>query len=155
MKFRLVIFIISLIGFGVYNHFTSARRDGSGDIVSEGQIGSFEIKQGDCFNNTDFSNLTTLPAVPCAEPHDNEVYAVFDIPLPTYESDDETFRLAVEACTKRFDNFVGRTYEDSKLDILTLYPTLATWEEGDRGIVCAVFDVDGEKLMGTAEGLGI
>ena len=155
MKLRLIVFIISLIGFSAYNYFTNARRDGSGDIVSEGEIDSFAIKEGDCFDSTDFTNLTTLPAVPCPDPPDYEVYAVFDIPLPTYESEDVTFGMALDACAERFGRFVGTAYEDSKLDILALYPTFASWQEGDREVACAVYDVDGEKLVGTAEGLGI
>lgn len=126
MKLKIIVFIVSLLGFGAYDYFTNARRDSSGDIVSEGQVDSFALKPGDCFDDTDFTNLTTLPAVPCADPHDNEVYAVFDISLPSYESEDVTFGLAVEACAERFDTFVGKTYEDSQLDILALYPTLAT-----------------------------
>lgn len=155
MKFRIIVFLVSLIGFGAYNYFTSARRDSSGDIVSEGQIDSFSIQQGDCFNNTGATELTSLPAVPCADPHDNEVYAVFDIEMPTYESEDATFALAVEACLGRFDSFVGKAYEESQLDVLTLYPTVESWGDGDREIVCAVYDVNGEKLVGSAAGLGL
>lgn len=155
MKPRLILFAIVLIVSGAYGYFTSAKRGDNGEIVSEGQINSFALKPGDCFDDTDSTNITSLPAVPCAEPHDNEVYAVFDVSLPTYESEEATFGLAVEACVDRFDSFVGKSYEESKLDILTLYPTLGSWQEGDREIVCAVYDIDGEKLVGSAEGIGL
>jgi hypothetical protein len=59
----------------------------------------------------------------------------------------------MERCLDRFQPFVGRDYESSSLDIVTLYPTPESWKlENDREVVCAVFDIDANKLVGGVQG---
>ena len=77
--------VYALIGLGViaYNVATEADRDGSGAIIDGGSVDAFTIRMGDCFDNTrslasdEAGEVSSLPGVPCSEPHDNEVYAVF------------------------------------------------------------------------------
>ena len=156
--------VYALIGLGAlaYNLSTTADRDGSGAIIDAGSIDAFSLRVGDCFDDSAFSavaeadEVQSLPGVPCADPHDNEVYAVFNVDMQTFPSEDELSLLAFDRCYDRFESFVGRDYESSQLDILTLYPTKESWQQmNDREIVCAVFDVDANKLTGSAEGTGI
>ena len=152
------------IGAGVaaYNVFTAAERDDSGAIVSGGNVDAFEIAVGDCFNDTNSSptgaeeEISSLPAVPCAESHDNEVYAVFDLDAPDFPEGDALFDMAFQGCLDRFPAFVGRDYETSVLDIFAMYPTRESWNQlGDREVVCAVYDINFNKLTGSVRGLGI
>ena len=58
--------------------------------------------------------------------------------------------LAFESCMARFQGFVGLDYESSSLDIMTLYPTPDSWaQQGDREVVCAVYDMETNKLTGS------
>ena len=152
--------VYALIGLGVvaYNVSTTADRDGSGAIVSEGSVDAFKIRVGDCFNDTssitgsDGGEVSSLPAVPCSEPHDNEVYAVFDLETNEFPAGDSMSQMAFDSCMSRFQGFVGIDYESSTLDILTLYPTRESWDlQGDREIVCAVFEMNAKPLTGTAK----
>jgi hypothetical protein len=93
--------------------------------------------------------------VPCSEPHDNEAYASFDLSLPSYPEADGMYEMAFEACVERFETFVGRDYQSSTLDIYTLYPTADGWAQNDREVVCAVFDMEEDKLVGSVRGTGI
>ena len=56
-----------------------------------------------------------------------------------------------EICLEAFDGFVGTPYVDSELDIYYLIPSEESWSDGDREVVCAVYDLSGEQLIGTAE----
>lgn len=146
-------YAIVILGFLGYKLMTDAGRDESGAIVDAGNLGAFDIKVGDCFDEPDVvSEIEQLPGVPCSDPHDSEVYATFDVSLTDYVGDDAMFEHAIDACMARFEGFVGRDYESSALDIYTLYPTADSWQQNDREVVCAVYDVEGNKLVGSARG---
>jgi len=36
-----------------------------------------------------------------------------------------------------------------------MYPTSESWQQDDREVVCAVYDMDANKLVGTAAGRGL
>lgn len=152
--------VYAVIGLGVigYNVLTDADRDAAGNIVSGGNLDAFTIRLGDCFDNTgsltsdEAGEVSSLPGRPCAGPHDNEVYAVFDVEYASFPGDEQMGELAFEACRERFPTFVGRDYESSALDITSLYPTTQSWSmQDDREVICAVYDMNGNKLTGTAK----
>jgi hypothetical protein len=62
---------------------------------------------------------------------------------------------ARDSCRERFDAFVGLEYENSILEIVSLNPTAESWKQGDREVVCALYDINNEKLVGSTEGSGI
>ena len=152
--------LYAIVGLGVvaYNVATEADRDAAGSIVDGGNVDAFTIRLGDCFNDTvalgadESGEVSSLPGVPCSEPHDNEVYAVFDVSFEAFPGDDRMADTAFEQCLDRFAGFVGVDYESSMLDITALYPSDQSWNvQNDREVVCAVFDMNGEKLTGSAK----
>lgn len=156
--------VYAVIGLGViaYNVSMQADRDADGNIVDGGNLGAFTIRLGDCFDNTSVlasdegGEVSSLPGVPCSEPHDNEVYAVFDVDYSSFPGDDQMGELAFEACLNRFESFVGLPYDASTLDITALYPSVDSWRlQDDREVVCAVYDMNGGKLTGTAQDTAI
>jgi hypothetical protein len=90
-----------------------------------------------------------LPGVPCSQPHDYETFAVFDVSLDSYPSEEAMGDLAYDSCLQRFDDFVGLDYDSSVLEIITMYPTTESWQQNDREVVCALYDMNEEKLVGT------
>lgn len=151
------IYAIAALGFVIYGAVTDVDRDSTGMIVGSGNIDAFKMRVGDCFDDasSDYEEISSLPGVPCSEPHDNEAFAVFDVTETTYPGDDEMGVLAYDSCLERFDSFVGRDYESSTLDIFPIYPTDESWKQNDREVVCAVYDVDANKLTGSAKGRGL
>jgi hypothetical protein len=151
------------IAAGVYGVTVAMRadRDDTGAIVDEGSLGAFEMRVGDCFDDgstfaDDNPEVNSVPGVPCSSPHDNEVYAVFDVDAASFPEGDEMARLAFESCMARFSEFVGKDYDSSALDIATLYPTRESWSrQNDREVVCAVYDVAAAKLTGSVKGLAL
>jgi len=124
----------------------------------------FDLSPGDCFDDpadgaADGSQVETLPMVDCESPHDNEVYAIFEVtddlatgPYPGVVAlDDE----ATGRCVPLFEDYVGSPYENTpRLDILWLSPTAESWGNGDRLVTCALFDSDASKLTGSQRASG-
>jgi len=148
------LYIAIALGILIYGATTKVDRDSSGAIIGEGNVDAFQIRVGDCFNDTGSfdEEVTDLPGVPCSDPHDNETYAVLDLTITTYPEADGMAELAHDTCLQQFGTFVGRDYESSSLDILTLFPTTESWAQNDREVICAVYDMNAIKLVGSVKG---
>lgn len=115
----------------------------------------FDLEVGQCFDNPEsFDEVSNVDIVDCDEPHDNEVYHVFDLPDGDYPGVDAAETIADDGCITAFESFVGSPYTTSGLDIQYLYPSPDTWDDGDREVVCALFALDGEQLTGSQEDSG-
>lgn len=131
----------------------SANRDDDGAIAKGGDLAATELRVGDCLDSPEATQVTEIRAVPCAEPHDLEVYHEFehaDAERPP--SRPEAIGVIEQECVPAFDAFVGVPYIDSDLDFFTFEPTIQGWQEGDRTVQCAVYALDGSKLTGSARG---
>ena len=149
-------YAIAALGFGIYGAVTDVDRDDAGAIVGGGTLDAFQVHLGDCFNDPDYEadEFSSLPGVPCTDPHDNEAYAVFDLTLSSYPEYDIA-EISEASCVDRFEAYVGRDYESSSLDVVTMYPSSESWAESDREVVCAVYDMSGSQLVGTVKDRGI
>lgn len=149
---------LGAVGYGV---MTEADRDASGIIVDSGNVDAFAMRLGDCFDNTislasdEGGEVSTLPGVPCSEPHDNEVYAIFDVDYEAFPGDEPMAELAFNQCLAHFRAFVGLEYDSSVLDITALYPSATSWAQDDREVICAVYDMNGAKRTGSARNAAI
>ncbi len=151
-----VIYIAAALGFAIYGASTSVDRDETGAIVGEGSVDAFHMQVGDCFNDvTSLDSISSVPGVPCTEPHDNETFAVFDISTDSFPEGDAMGELAYDSCLQKFEGFVGKDYESSSLEITTMFPSVESWNADDREVVCAVFDMNANKLVGSAAGQGL
>ena len=132
-------------------------RDDTGAIVESGGLGAFAMQVGDCFNDpgADATQVQSVEGVPCGEPHDNEVFAEFDVEHASFPGEQEVFEEGWERCLTYFDAYVGTPYEDSILDIGAFSPSVGSWAEGDREITCYVYHLQGQKLTVTARGSGL
>ncbi len=65
------------------------------------------------------------------------------------------YEMSYVSCMEHFESFVGKDYESSSLEITTLYPSSESWAQDDREIVCAVFDMNANQLVGSASGRGL
>ena len=150
------VYIAAALGFAIYGAVTDVDRDSTGTIVGEGSVDAFEVRVGDCFNDTDSSGeISSLPGVPCDEQHDNEAYALIELTIDAYPEGEGMFGLAYESCITRFESYVGKDYESSSLAIFTIYPTRESWAQNEREVVCAVYDMDESKLVGSVQGLAL
>jgi hypothetical protein len=146
--------ILSLVLFGC----DDAERDASGAIVEGGGLGVLELRVGDCFQDWegalsgDLVGVSDLSAVPCNTPHDNEVFHLFDVQGNDFPGDAQLENLAEGGCFTPFEAYVGRGYASSRLAFGWVIPTESSWSDGDREIVCFLFDGQFERLAGSMRG---
>lgn len=111
---------------------------------------------GECFQLPSGDTVLRVEERPCSSLHDAEVYAIQEHPAPAddpYPAAAELEAFALDACQGPFEEFVGRPYESSVLDIYFLYPLELRWTLiDDRMIICAAYDPSGEEIEGTLEG---
>lgn len=119
----------------------------------------FSLEPGTCFDDVDAfyddesEGVSDVPTVDCAEPHDNEVFATYDLPDGDFPGQEAIATTAEEECIERFEDYVGIAYADSRFVSTHLIPTAQSWEGGDREVVCFLYDIDYAKIEGSAEGL--
>ena len=157
-RFGGVVLVLIFAGAVAYGFLSEASRDSSGAIDRSGRVDAFDIRLGDCFNDSASAGaeISDIDGVSCASPHDNEVFAVFDLDLKMFPEGDAITDIALDACVQRFEPFVGRDYSSSSLDVTAMFPTRQSWNElNDREIVCALYDIDLKKLQGSMRESGI
>lgn len=146
----------------IWGYWNSADRGDDGSINRAGDLDTLSLQLGDCFDTpdaladadeTEMQEIEAVRAVPCSDPHDEEIFFVFELDdgptVPGRATIDEALG---SQCLPAFDEFVGMPYEDSQLDISWLEPTAESWKQGDRVVTCTVYDLSGEKLVGSARG---
>jgi hypothetical protein len=123
-------------------------------IDTEGELTSvFDLEEGDCWDDppASASQVSEVEVVDCDDPHDNEIYLVFDLADGEYDQT-QVETDAQDGCLAEFEDFVGIAYEDSRLDVFAIWPTSQSWDEGDREVLCSLYDIDLRKLVGSMEG---
>ena len=109
----------------------------------------FEV--GTCFDET----ADGYPEVLCDSPHDAEVYASLAYPdQGVYPGQNAFEGWAEPVCYARFERYTGIRYEESNLDFGYLYPGSEGWADGDRAVICYLFDPSGDltRPVGTNSG---
>ena len=123
----------------------------------EGNV--FSLKVGDCFNggagaNTEeYIEVTDVEVVSCDDPHENEVYAVFELPDSSWKGDDYVFEQAEIGCVwARFEAFMGIEYDLSTWYADIIIPSEEAWKENERKVSCSVTKESYVKVSGSAKG---
>jgi len=112
----------------------------------------FTIKVGDCLNDGGVDGeVSEVPTVDCAEEHDSEAYDSILIADGDYPGEDAVLEQADSECYTSFAEFVGVSYDESALQFAYYYPTQQSWDQGDREILCLIYDEAG-KTTGSLAG---
>ncbi|MEL6891873.1 MAG: septum formation family protein [Actinomycetota bacterium] len=129
-----------------------AERDATGSVVGGGDVGAFRLQLGDCIESLgDGDGFDSLPVVPCSARHQAEIYHVFDLADGPWPGSDAVRDRAADGCVGAFARFVGVDFAASSYDVTPLRPSEASWNEiGDRQVLCALFEVDGSPMTGSA-----
>ena len=125
-------------------------------VVACGDTAVTALEVGACFDDPgDLSQggveVGQVDTIDCAQPHDNEVYALADYEGgdDEFPGDDDIDDFAREACLDAYEPYVGIDYQDSRFLVGTIKPTGESWAQGDREVVCFLYHPDGEKLTGS------
>ena len=136
--------------------------EGAPDWIGDA-VNPFDVHIGECINlyswteNDSRVDLTTL--VPCEGPHDREVFFETEFPAEAgapYPGTDPIEEFARTTCYRSFQPFIGVAFEVSELEIAFTIPPEENFTDPQaryRGIVCYVYDPEGDMLDGSARGL--
>lgn len=130
-------------------------RDEQGNVTASADSANiFDVELGDCVGDfSDADEVTSVTVVPCADEHGQEVFAITEIADGEFPGDDTFSAQAEKDCVAQFGEFVGVAWDASELDYTWLQPTEESWEQGDRELVCLVFDPAG-PVEGSLEDAG-
>jgi hypothetical protein len=113
----------------------------------------FAITVGDCLNDGDSSGeVQSAPTVACSDPHDSEAYASVMVADGEFPGEDAIAAQAENDCYAGFAPFVGTTYEESAYAFTWYYPTELSWADGDREILCMLYDPEFQPITGSLQG---
>jgi hypothetical protein len=141
---------------GMFDLSSDASRDEAGKVAVRSEQSTMKLRSGDCFDELgegadDTEIAETVTAVPCAQPHQFQVFHEFDLTGDSYPTPDEISRVAEDTCSAEFRPFVGITYDASELEVSWLTPSFDTWDRlGDRSVDCLV-GISDELITGTLE----
>ncbi|HEY9349599.1 MAG TPA: DUF4190 domain-containing protein [Acidothermales bacterium] len=143
---------LAYIGFIVAAIVSTADRDSTtGEITESGEVSAFSLEVGDCVNDLQESEaVRSLPAVPCAEPHEGEVFALFDLPEGDYPAEPELIEQAETGCFDRLQTYAPEAARNPALELFYFYPLEASWPD-DRQIVCIATLASGTMTGSIAE----
>ncbi|WP_208027182.1 septum formation family protein [Rhabdothermincola sediminis] len=125
------------------------------------QIFVYVPQVGDCFDRRKIERSASTSGqtdivlkLDCSLPHRNEVYAVLDYPASddTFPGEKALETFAKQECPRRFEGYVGKQYELSDLEIGYQLPDSTNWRRGTQKIGCYVYDLNGNRLVGTVQG---
>jgi hypothetical protein len=150
---------LTFLGSSAEESFTSPAGPTSVPVATappgtEATIDAFSIRVGDCIDDPGVGEVQDISVIPCAEPHDDEAYALFDVDLSVFDAPAIDTQGA-DGCHARFEEYVGASYETSSLEITFLFPLEEGFDRGDREVVCLVYDGELAKLEGTVKGSGL
>jgi hypothetical protein len=117
----------------------------------------FSLKVGDCFTGgTSDENVSNVSIVDCSQPHDGEIYSVFDYPnAPSaFPGDGTVTQTGDSQCAQDFATYVGIDWSESSIySFSELQPSSDSWGQGDRTIDCVILSkTQGQQLTGSAKG---
>ena len=143
-RFPFIIFIgvIAVAGIVFREHLSGAAAD---------------LRIGDCIElPAHEGEVSEVQHRPCSEPHDAEIYHVFDIESAaaggprSFPSDNEFSDLLTQRCTPEFDRYTGLDFDTAlDFDWGAFTPGVAGWNDGDREVTCYLVRVDGVKISGS------
>jgi hypothetical protein len=113
-----------------------------------------DLEPGDCFNDSSVpSDNKSVILLGCSNPHDNEIYAIFEIPGEKWPGEDTVADWSETHCLEAFESYVDTRWESSVLDFGWFFPLEESWVKyDDRTVACILFDAEFEKLTSSMKG---
>jgi hypothetical protein len=104
------------------------------------QSAVFSLRTGECVDTPDSTTVTQLP---CAGPHDAEVFGTFTLPGQTWPGTTSVQQQAAAGCGDRLTS-----YQNPQLAISLaqtyVYPNQVDWNAGTRTVICEVRAASGQ-----------
>jgi len=107
----------------------------------------FQLRPGQCIN---FGPNGTAVAhvLPCAQPHDAEIYGIFGVAGRHWPGTAALTEQARQGCERRLSGYVNPQLDPSSMTEFYVYPNPGAWAAGGRSILCEIRGTHG-KLTGS------
>jgi DNA-binding SARP family transcriptional activator len=135
--------------FTVHDDLTPLQDLGAGDCIINLSVAPPPAAS---ISQTLATSGATVSRVPCDQPHEREVYHLFEFPAGPYPGDEQLQAQALDMCSVQFQNYVGVSPAESALEFSYIWPDQPYWQQGFRGGGCALYDPSGLDLTGSMRG---
>ncbi len=109
----------------------------------------FSLRAGDCLNSA--PNGQDVTVLPCATPHDAEVFATFPLTAPSWPGDAAVQSQASNGCLSRIAGYLNPQLANAGFAQEYFYPDEMAWRAGIRTVVCEIRASTGQ-LTGSVRG---
>lgn len=112
----------------------------------------FALRPGQCFNSYP-NGIAGAHAVPCALPHDGEIYGTFRVAGQRWPGTAALGSQARLGCQRRLAGYLNPQLATSGLAESYAYPNQGAWAAGEHMVSCEIRDARG-KLTGSVRASG-
>jgi hypothetical protein len=105
-------------------------------FLSKDTVTATDVKVGDCLKEIPGNTrVLTVDTIGCDKPHAGEVFAVLLMPEGDFpgQSAIEEYQ---NKCEPALASYAPSAVTDDTVQLYVLYPTEATWKQGDRAVTC-------------------
>lgn len=143
----------------------SACDDGAGDgaaassttgpPVTAGPVAASALVPGDCVTGLVLGieqriEIESASVVRCDQPHDVEVFAVFDLDATSLGTEDGSYpgrRRITDAADAGCNEQLAELGDVAEsIGLISVWPTNTSWSQGDRTVVCAAYSITGSPI---------
>ena len=111
----------------------------------------FGLRVGECVNYG-AGGISSPTVMPCAQPHDAEVYARFALAGHGWPGSAAIGAQARGGCTARLGGYLNPQLATTVLAESYVFPDQGAWNAGERAVICEIRSTAG-KLTGSVRGL--
>lgn len=112
----------------------------------------FGLRPGQCFNSLP-NGIAGAHAVPCAQPHDGEIYGAFRVAVHDWPGSAALASLARQGCQARLTGYLNPQLDTSGMADSYAYPNQGAWAAGEHMVICEIRGTQG-KLTGSVRASG-
>jgi hypothetical protein len=105
----------------------------------------FQLRSGQCLNFLP-NGTAVAHAVPCAQPHDAEIYGTFKVAGQQWPGDAAVSAQAQQDCQSRLGGYLSQPALSNVTEFY-VYPGKDAWAAGGRSVICEIRGTHG-KLTG-------
>ena len=120
-------------------------------IVTYRPAAVFGLRAGDCINAS--PNGLSVTILPCATPHQAEVFATFSLTGSSWPGGSAVNQQADSGCTDRIAGYLNPQLLNAGLTQEYVYPNQDAWQAGIRTVICEVSSSTG-PLTGSVRSSG-
>ena len=123
--------------------------------AASSEVAATELVVGDCLGQValgarERALVQSVQVVSCEQEHELEVFATFVLDAAGFETDppgaypgqERIVRAADEGCGEELEDLAGA----EAFGLIALWPSVESWQAGDRTVACAAFPIDGSKF---------